>query len=142
MLTPTRTGGRSVAPGGWFVGAEAEALELAGSEILDHGVGFAGEPQHYLARFGSLEVESDAALVASMHGPPQGFTVDLLAPPPDRVSRSRLDLDHVCAEIGEQARAEGGGDKMTDLQDANSGQRRPGRPAAAHGLGFNLSLPR
>jgi len=53
-----------------------------------------------------------------MHAPPDGLPIGLHAPSADRIATRWLNLDHISAEIGEHARAEGRGDEMTKLQNA------------------------
>src|SRR5262249_21869190 len=76
--------------------------ELTWPEILDQRVTLRDETQDELRRLRFLQVHGDAALVARMHGPPRrSGAIDLAAPLPYRVTRERLDLDDVGAEIAE-----------------------------------------
>ena len=111
------------------VGPEAEALERAGTEVLDQHVGV--DDQTGAARRGrsvGLQVERDRPLVAVDQLPPQALAVARVAP--RQVAQAvatvgPLDLDHVGAEVGEVAGA-------VRARPARSTDRSPAVRAAGH----------
>ena len=104
--------------------AEAAALERAGAHALDHGVALAGQLEERGHALGALEVEHEAALAAADVQVHQRHALDdrprHLA---DVVTRRRLDLDDVGAEVGQRG---GDGARPEDghLEDADAGERR------------------
>ena len=109
-------------------GAEAEALERAGPEVLDEHVGIVDERQQDVAIVVDLEVEDDRALVAVDELPPQAFAVARVAPcqAAQGVAVGALDLDDVGAEVGEVAGAVGAGEHGRQVEDTERRERRPG----------------
>jgi hypothetical protein len=101
--------------------AQAKLLELSGPEIFNQRVAAGNKAKHDGSGLRMLEVERHRTLVASVQRPPERLPVDLLAPLPHRIAARRLDLDHLGAEVGKQARAERSRHEVPDLEDAQAG---------------------
>src|SRR4030095_10698852 len=109
--------------------AEAQAVHRTHAEVLGHHVRVADELLEQPEPLGRLELERDAELVplAILRGwSPLRDTVAraldaegyaLAAPVP------RLDLDDARAHVGEQHRAEGHGDDLTEIEPGEVVQR-------------------
>ena len=79
----------------------------------------------------ALQVQHDRQLVAPMHAEPDRVPVHRRAPAAERVAARRLDLDHLGAEIGQDAGAEGRGDVVADLQHLQADERAGTRAAGS-----------
>ena len=115
--------------------ADAEAVHHAGAEALHQHVGLAHEPQQHLAPLLALEVEADRALVAVEREEQRGAGALLGAlvarrRPAHVVAEPRvLDLEHVGAEVGEQARAEAARQQPREVEHADAVERAAHRPS-------------
>ena len=111
--------------------AEAEALHHARPVALDEHVGILQQPREDLRAGLALEVGGDAALVAlelqeqrALLGP----AARRLHERPDRaqeVTRGRLQLHDLRAEVAELHRAERAGDPLRDIDDAQAVEGQP-----------------
>jgi hypothetical protein len=88
------------------LGAQAEPVHHAGTEVLDDHVGRLDQPPRRLAALVLLQVEHDAALAAV----PDGVCRRLHARPARRV-----DADHVGALVGEQHRRQRPRDVLAEI---------------------------
>ena len=106
--------------------AESPAFERPGPEVLQQDVALGDEPAHHVLAFRHSQVAGDRLLVASDEWPPQRPPVRLLpAPLPHRIAARRvLDLDHLGAEVAEQLTAERTGEKLSEFDDPNIGERQ------------------
>src|SRR6185437_6826900 len=103
------------------VPAKAEFFERAGTQILDHHVGFGGKPLDDLDAIRGLQVHAHGLLVARLQIPPERGAFMQLAPFAKGIAGfGRFDLDDVGAELGHEARGKGRGDESSDLDDANT----------------------
>jgi hypothetical protein len=83
--------------------AEAQPIEHARTEVLDHHMGGVDQLEHQLAPLGRLEIDGQAALVAvgAKEKPAHAGDVGLGRRPSALVGAAgRLDLDHVGAHVG------------------------------------------
>ena len=122
------------------VGAETEAFEGAGPEVLDQHIGPVEQGQHRLPSLVVLEVEHDRPLAAPEQLPEEGDAVAGV-PPAHRARRvprlGALHLDDVRAEVGQVAGTARAGQHRGAVHDPQARQRLgPGRvphaaPAAA-----------
>src|SRR3954467_7971053 len=92
---------------------ESETLESPRSKVLDQDVGVAHEPAQHLCVGFRLHVEGNGPLVPVDQLPPQTLAVTGVAP--RQVAQAvttvgTLDLDHICAEVGEIPRTVGTGE--------------------------------
>ena len=117
--------------------AEAIALQLAGAIIFHQGVGPPRQPQQLRLVGRVLEVERDAELVAAMHAEPHRMAVLLAAPAAEGVAARRFHLDHLGAEIGQQAGAEGRGDVVPQFNHLQPCQRQHASPHPARRPGLH-----
>ena len=93
---------------------DAEAPENTGPVVVHHDVGRPDEIEERPAGFVPPEIQRN---------PPLTFVVRGEARPPEAVSGKRLDLDYVCAEIGEQRGRERSRDDRAEVEHAHSRQR-------------------
>ena len=70
------------------------------------------------ARLGRLEIERDAALAALA---PHERPLDVA----HRVTGGRLELDHVCAEVGQLHRAERAGEEVPEVEHLDAVEQPP-----------------
>src|SRR5262249_32980301 len=94
-----------------------QALEDAGSIVVDYYVGAAHQLQQEISTLGALQVESDrshAAVPAEEAEARAGAK---------RIAAKRLDLDHLGAEIREKHRAERAGDEGGEVHHADAVER-------------------
>ncbi len=120
-----------LADGAERVVGEAELFEHVGAIVLDHDVGHRDEAQHELAAFRLGEVDGAGVLVAIVGIEVGGLVIDALvfaraeeAERAKEVPRARrLDLDHLGADIAEEARAVGPGPDAREIEDADAVQR-------------------
>ncbi len=109
--------------------ADAEAVEHAGPEGLEHDVGAGDEPQQHLAPGGLLEVDPHRGLVAVQREeqrPLRGVLGALVVGrrPAHVVAHPEvLDLDHLGAEVGQQQRAEPARQQAGEVEDADALKR-------------------
>jgi hypothetical protein len=108
--------------------AQAELVEHAGAEVLHHDVGLGHQPAHHLDAVRVLQVHRHRLLVARLQVPPQRGALVELAPLAQRIAAiGRFDLDHLGAELGEDARGEGAGDQGAEFDDLEAGEGFGGR---------------
>src|SRR6516164_1663036 len=101
---------------------EAHFSELSGPVILDDGVTRPNQIQHQFGSPRFFQVHGDATFVACVHRPPgRARAVDLSSPLTHWIAPKRLNLDHTGAEIREETCAKGGGDKVTEFENAQPG---------------------
>src|SRR5262249_12047077 len=101
---------------------EAEALEIAVAEALDHHVEMRDQIQDDARRLGRLEVERDALLVPRVYLPVHAHAC--LAPVAQRVAPARLlDLDDLGAEVGELKTHHVAGDEPREVEHADAAER-------------------
>ena len=107
------------------VRAEAPLLQRARPEVFQQDVRFRGELQDCLLAGLGAQVQDDGLLVA-VDGPVQHGGVALVQPPVAQlVAGSRpLDLDDLGAEVGEEPPGRGGGNVVSEFQDADAFQGR------------------
>ena len=99
---------------------EAELLQHAGLEVLDHDVGRSGElPRHLRAR-GLLQVDADALLVAVEHRKKACARAEQ---PSRALALDRLDLDDLGAHVGQHHRAGRAHHHVRELDDAQALER-------------------
>src|SRR5262250_213703 len=105
--------------------AEAEALEGARAIVLEHHVRALHEPEEELLAARMLEVDLDPLLVAMQAHEVRGLSAGQPRPPRARdVPRALgLELDHLCAEVGEHGRAERSGQRVAQIEDAHPFER-------------------
>jgi hypothetical protein len=103
-------------------GREADPLEVAGAEVLHHGVGAGAKGTDAALPSSLLRIERDGQLVAAMHAEPDGMPILLRAPAAERVAFRRLHLDHLGAEVGQEAGAEGRRDVVAQLDHLQARQ--------------------
>src|SRR5262250_79471 len=104
------------------VGADAEALEIAEAEALDHDLEVGHEIENDPGRLRRLQVEGDALLVPGVHLPVHAHA--RFAPVAQRVaSPGRLDLDHLGAKVGELKAQHVAGHEPGEVEDADAAQR-------------------
>src|SRR5205085_11545834 len=84
----------------------------------DEDVALPGELQEDLARLRLAQLQRDALLVARIELPARRHILRL--PRAQRVARRGLDLDHLGAEIGEQAGESVAGDEARKIEDAQA----------------------
>src|SRR6516162_3680124 len=105
-----------------FLTLEAHFSELSGPVILDDGVTCPNQIQHQFRSSWLFQVHGDAAFVACVHRPPgRTRAVDLSSPLTHWIAPKWLNLDHIGAEIRQEARAKGGGDKVAEFENAQPG---------------------
>ena len=109
--------------------AEAPFLQRAGAEILDDDVAFGRKPAQQVAAAVAGEVERHAFLVARFRKPHQRVAAfGVGAETTQRVAGlRRLDLDHLGAELAENGGAVRPRDEGSEIEDADSLERRHGR---------------
>ena len=98
-----------------------------GPVVLDQDVGLADQVQHQLPGAGCAQVDADVALAGVLLVEKAGYAT--LHPPPitGDVALRRLDLDHVGAQVREQAPGEGTGQDAGEIQHPQPGQRIVGK---------------
>ena len=110
---------------------QAEFLEAADLEILDHDIGVGGEPPHERAALFRVEIRLDAALAAIAAveiGSAELFAIvrfhEGRAPLARIVALARaLDFHDVGAEVGEELAGPGSGENAGEFEDAYTGER-------------------
>ena len=112
--------------------AEAPFLQCARLEVLHHHVIARHQAAHDVAAFIRLEVDGDGLLVAVHRGPPQALALKMAADCTQRIAGWRLHLDHLGAEIGEQATAEWAGNGGAEFEDPNALQGPAGDVGVRH----------
>ena len=128
---------------------DAQALDHAGAEALQHDVGLIGEAVEDLAGGVGLEVEGQRSLIAAQRGVGGGAaqgrlvarSVDALIGRRGDVARI-VDHQHVGPHVAQQHRAVGPGGEPGEVEDAQprEGQRRLGR-AYRREMGFVIGRP-
>jgi hypothetical protein len=109
--------------------ADAEPVEHARAEGLQHDVVLAHEAEQHVASLRLLEIEPDRALVAVQREKERGLRALVGAlvkgwRPPDVVAAAGvLDLEHVGAVVGEQQRAEAPGQQAAEIENADAVER-------------------
>ena len=101
-------------------------FQIAGAEILNQPIGAAEQRDQLRAILRLFQIERDAELIAPMHAEPDGIAVDIAAPTAHRVPARGFDLDHLSAEISQQARGKGGGNVMAKLHELEAGKGEVG----------------
>lgn len=123
---------------GQHVIAESPSFQGPGSEALHHHVGGVGRTQEQLTAFVLAQIQRHATLVARVHGPEVVTVLFGLPPFAERIGPvRRLDLDDVCAVVGQQTAAERPRDQGAELehpQAVQHGFRRRRVQAASSGL--------
>ena len=99
-------------------GTDPQPLQLAGAEIFHQHVRPGGELQHDVAIL--LQIQFDRELVAAMDAEPHRVAVFRRTPAAKRIATRRLQLDHLGAKVGQDARAERRSDIMADFEDFQS----------------------
>ena len=102
--------------------ADVPAVEDADGEVVDDDVGAEGHLAGGLAGVGAGEVELEQALVAVPHG-----EVGMVGPAGGDGAGVGGDFDDVGAHVGEEACAEGPGEDVGEVEDADAGE-------GAHGV--------
>ena len=113
--------------------AQTQALHHAGAVVFHQDVGARDQLEGQFTSGGGFQVQDHGALVAQDGRRIQRDVADMLTHLAHRVALRGFDLDHVGAEIGQQARAGRAGDGGADLDDLQAGQR-PGGGCVVHGL--------
>ena len=114
--------------------AKSEFFHHAGGEILQHYVGFGDN----IARHGDpaclLEVDGDAALIAVGPDERAALVVPHFGSQLAEIVAAVgfLDFDHFGAEVGQNHAAQGAGDEMAEIGDADAGQRQRCVGGAGH----------
>ena len=103
--------------------AEARAVHHAGAEVLDQDVRLARERAHELGAALGLQVDAHVALAGVLLNVEARQSVAHDPEQARHVSGGRLDLDDVCAEVGEQASGERPGDEARQIDDPQSFER-------------------
>ncbi len=104
------------------VGADAELLQIAEPEALDHDVEVRGEIEDDAGRLRRFQVERDALLVPRVDLPVHAHAG--LAPVAQRVAPAgRLDLHHLGAEVGELQAQHVAGHQPGEIEHADAAQR-------------------
>ncbi len=116
--------------------ADSRAIHHAGIRILDERVRGFHQPENRFAAGVALDVEHDAALVAIDAGEISAVVAafaigGMRSEASAHVAAGRLDLDNVGAEVRQQHRAIGTGQRLRQIEDANIRQRSG---ACAHRL--------
>ena len=120
---------------GEVVGAEVPAFHGAGAEVLAQHVRRCHQSLEELLALGLAEVTGDAAPAPTLDRPEQRVVLSVLhrherADGAHEVALARqFDLDHVGAELAQQAGAERRRNPRPDVDDADAGQRPCGRAA-------------
>ena len=109
-------------PGRKILEAEADARERAGPEVLDHDVGVVDQGERELPVRLVLEVEGDGPLALVQGKVRRTEPGDRGSDGEDELVR-RLDLDHVCAEPGEERGRERADSAHAEIEDTNADQR-------------------
>ena len=119
-----------------LLGVEAEARERREPNVGDEHVGVVDEPHCDRVTRGHREVDDDAALAPVVELERRvewKVTAEHPGELPGRVTGARLDLDHVCAPVGEDAPGSGTRHPHPQLDDPDAIQRThvdPPQPAA------------
>ena len=111
------------------IGVEAQAARGAGSVVVHEQVRRGKQAVEAGAAGIGLEIEDDRALVAidrcEVRAAPIGRVTPPRRPPVARlVTIGRLDLDDVCAEVGEEHRRERAGQHAAGVDHPDSVERR------------------
>ena len=110
------------------------AFQIAGAEILNQPIGAAEQRDQLRAIIRLFQIKRDAEFIAPMHAEPDGIAIDIAAPTAHRVPARGFDLDHLSAEVREQARGERGGNVMAELHELEAGKGEVGS-GGGHGPG-------
>ena len=114
---------------------KAHAFQIARAKILNQPIGAAEQRDQLRAIIRLFQIERDAELIAPMHAEPDSIAIDIAAPAPHRVPAWGFDLDHLSAEVREQARGERGGNVMAKLHELEASEGEVGG-GGGHGLGL------
>ena len=115
------------------VGSEPVGRHPTGAEILDDRICVLDQPQEHVATRRGSDVERDGAFAAIGVLEGERRLPFLRRSVTVVVAGSRaLDLDHVGAEVGEDAGREGPGDDAREIQHPNSLEDAPGHGAACY----------
>jgi hypothetical protein len=110
------------------LGADADLVDHAGPEVLDQNVGRLAELVELVDVGGEFQVQGYGALVAVLAVEiERGHAVRSVGRAPDArvvAAVGLLDLDHVGAHVGQQQAGQRSGQRLADLDDANSFQRQ------------------
>ena len=104
------------------VGADLQTLQLPRPKVLHQHIGAGGKLQQDVTIL--FQVEFDRELVAPVNAEPNGMAVLGRAPAAEGIAAGRFQLDHLGAEVGEDAGAEWRGDIMADFQNFQPDQRQ------------------
>ena len=106
------------------VGSDVPGLQGARSEVLAHHVGDRGQPAEQVLTLRCAQVESYALAAPAFDRPPERVVVEIWADRAHEVATAGLlHLDHLGAELAEQAGAEGGGDPGPYVENQSPGER-------------------
>ena len=103
--------------------AEADAVEDAGPEVLEHDVASRCQIGHEIAARLGAEVDGDAALAAILLREVDGQTADARLCGSSEVALGRLDLDDVGPQIGECLAAGRAGEHTRQVEHSHTGER-------------------
>ena len=103
--------------------AEADAVEDAGPEVLEHDVASRCQIGHEVAARLGAEVHGDAALAAILLREVDGQTADARLCGSSEVALGRLDLDDVGPQIGECLAAGRAGEHTRQVEHSHTGER-------------------
>ena len=111
------------------------AFQIARAEILNEPISAAEQRDQLRAIIRLFQIKRDAELIAPMHAEPDGIAIDIAAPTAHRVPARGFHLDHLSAQISQQARGERGSDVMAKLHELEAGEGEVGG-GAGHGPGL------
>ncbi|MNT19536.1 hypothetical protein D3C72_1547980 [compost metagenome] len=104
--------------------AQTPFLECAGTEVLDHDIGFSHQLAHDFLPLRAAQVQRQRLLVAALAVPPQRGALIQLAPFAQWIALTRrFDLQHLGAKLREQAAGIRAGDQRSQLHHAHALQR-------------------
>ncbi|MOA14165.1 hypothetical protein D3C78_1342510 [compost metagenome] len=104
--------------------AKSQFFQYARAKVFDQDVGFAEQLLEDRQAVRVLEVQGEGLLVARLHEPPQRGALVEFAPLAQRVTAVRgLDLGHIGAELGANARSERSGNQGAEFDDFQAGKR-------------------
>ncbi|MDT4875913.1 hypothetical protein FQZ97_1113170 [compost metagenome] len=102
--------------------AEAQAIHHTRTEVLQYDVGLFHEPADRREVLCILEIQRDALLSRIQLAEVRTLAFSQGRPQAHVIPSGWLDLDHVCAQIGEQAAAVGAGHHDREIQNPQAGQ--------------------
>ena len=105
---------------------QPHAFQITRAEILNQPISAAKQRDQLRAIIRLFQIKRDTELIAPMHAEPDGIAIDIAAPTPHRVPAWGFHLDHLSAQIREQARGERGSDVMAKLHELEASEGEVG----------------